>query len=85
MLKLFKEVANVHSASASLKSVRRGTPLDVVNRALLGAKSDYYQTILDEEIGPVSPLRKAAVPNGRADQVLPHAGSGGPSVVEGEP
>jgi len=85
MLKLFKEVANVHPASASLKSARRGTPLDVVNRASLGAKSDYYQTILDEEIGPVSPLRKAAVPNGRADQVLPHAGGGGPSVVEGEP
>lgn len=84
MLKLFKEVANVHPASATLRSAKRGTPLDVVNKASLGAKSHYYQTILNEQIGPDSPAT-AAANNGRADQVLPHAGGNRPRIVEVEP
>ena len=72
MLKLFKEVANVHPASATLKNAKRKTPLDIVNKASQGAKGDYYQTILDEQIGPASPA-KAAAPKGRGDQVLPAA------------
>jgi hypothetical protein len=62
MLKLFKEVANVHPASATLRSARRGTPLDVVNKASLGAKADYYQTILEEQIGLATSPPKVTTP-----------------------